>query len=390
MAYLGRADSYASGQTDKTSTCRGEMGGCSSGLSRPDLGSAAPMNMMTAIQTSALEVVMHAGGLARHRTIVVVDVEGYGNPKRTTPHRLVVRAGLYRALEAAFEDSGIPWGDCRVDDCGDGVFFLAPAEVPKALFVEVLPAALAGALRRHNASSSAEERIRLRVGLHAGEVAYDEHGVTAPSVILAFRLLDSPSLKKALTESSGVLALITSSWFYDEVVRHSSRIDAATFRSVEVIVKETNTTGWVSLPDSPYPAVSGRSADGARGPGPCQLPPLPPKLAGRQAELAILEDMIVSSSPDPAPGSLIFALAGTGGIGRRGWRCTGPTVIWTISPMVSCSSTCEVSARTNSPCRRQPQSAAFSTLSARTPRTCRSISTPRPLATVRWSRASEC
>ncbi len=257
----------------------------------------------------------HVGGLARHRTIVVVDVEGYGSPRRTTPHRLAVRAGLYQALRTAFDDVSIPWDDCHVDDCGDGVFFLAPAEMPKAVFLEELPGALATALRRYNASCPEEERIRLRMGLHAGEVAYDDHGVTAPSVILAFRLLDSPSLKKALAESPGILALITSSWFFDEVVRHSRRIDSATFRPVSVVVKETNTTGWVSLPDSPYPAVSMRSDDRTRGAVPCQLPPLPQRMAGRQAELAVLGGLEADGG-DPAVGALIFAFAGIGGIGK--------------------------------------------------------------------------
>jgi hypothetical protein len=74
-------------------------------------------------------------------------------------------------------------------------------------------------LREHNAKHPVEERIRLRMAVHAGEINYDDHGVTDRSVNLAFRLLDAPALKVALAESSGVLALIASSWFYDEVVR---------------------------------------------------------------------------------------------------------------------------------------------------------------------------
>jgi len=45
------------------------------------------------------------------------------------------------------------------------------------------------------------------MALHAGEVNYDEHGVTAASINLAFRLLDSDPLKAALAGSSGVLAV---------------------------------------------------------------------------------------------------------------------------------------------------------------------------------------
>ncbi len=191
---------------------------------------------------------------ARHRTIFAVDVESYGDQRRTTPHRLQLREGLYRALCRAFEDAGVPWADCRREDCGDGVFVLVPAEIPKGPFVEFLPTALAVALHRHNLTHHAGARIRLRMALHAGEVAFDDFGVTAPAINQTFRLLEAAPLKDALKSSRGVLALITSAWFFDEVVRHSDGLDPRTFRPVPVAVKETRTTGWISLPDRPYPA----------------------------------------------------------------------------------------------------------------------------------------
>jgi class 3 adenylate cyclase len=39
------------------------------------------------------------------------------------------------------------------------------------------------------------------MALHAGEVRYDEHGVTAAAVNLAFRLRDADALKAALASS---------------------------------------------------------------------------------------------------------------------------------------------------------------------------------------------
>ena len=128
--------------------------------------------------------------LAVHRTIVVVDVEGFGDRRRTNRHQLAVREGLYRAMREAFHRAGISWADCGHEDRGDGVFILVPADVPKGLFVELLPFALVAALRAHNDTHPGQERIRLRMALHAGEVHYDEHGVTAASINLAFRLLD--------------------------------------------------------------------------------------------------------------------------------------------------------------------------------------------------------
>ena len=57
----------------------------------------------------------------------------------------------------------------------------------------------------------------------------------------------------ALASSSGVLAVIVSSWFFEEVVRHSGV--APGYRPVEVTVKETTTTGWICLPDQVVPAA---------------------------------------------------------------------------------------------------------------------------------------
>ncbi|HUK69360.1 MAG TPA: hypothetical protein VLW50_11520 [Streptosporangiaceae bacterium] len=142
--------------------------------------------------------------LAVHRTIVVVDVEGFGDRRRTNPHQVAVRDGLYRALREAFGQAGIGWDGCGHEDRGDGVLILVPAEVPKGLLVESLPSALVAALHAHNGTHPGQERIRLRMALHAGEVNYDEDWVTSAAVNLAFRLLDATALKAALAGSSGV------------------------------------------------------------------------------------------------------------------------------------------------------------------------------------------
>jgi WD40 repeat protein len=189
---------------------------------------------------------------AVHRTILVVDVEGFGDRRRTYLHRVAVRDGLYRALRRAFGDAGVPWADCHHEDRGDGVFVLVPGDVPKGPLLESLPVGLAGALREHNRARCAGERVRLRMALHAGEVSCDDYGAAGESVNLAFRLLDADPLKAALAGSPGELALIVSSWFFDEVVRHSAGSDPARYRRVLVRVKETATAGWICLPDQPY------------------------------------------------------------------------------------------------------------------------------------------
>lgn len=186
---------------------------------------------------------------AVHRTIVVVDVEAFSDERRSNHNQVAVRDGLYRAMRAAFGHAGISWADCDHEDRGDGVFILIPAEVPKGLLTEVLPSTLVRALQRHNGRHHDPERIRLRMALHAGEVSYDSHGATATAVNLAFRLLDASALKAALAASSGVLAVIASSWFFQEVIRHSPVCDVAAYHPVRVAVRESTTIGWIYLPD---------------------------------------------------------------------------------------------------------------------------------------------
>ena len=259
--------------------------------------------------------------LAVHRTVVVVDVEGFGDQRRTNAHQVAVRDGLYRVMREAFDRAGIPWDDCDREDRGDGVFVLVPAEVPKGLLAESLPPALVTALRTHNGLHPGPERIRLRMALHAGEVRYDEHGVTAASVNLAFRLLEAGVLKAALVKSPGVLAVIASSWFFEEVVRHSGAVAAAAYRPVEVAVKETTAVGWICLPDLIDSA--GRSSPGGLGrqrdPGPRRggsvprvwnIPARNPGFTGRKKLLAAVRRRLLAG--DRAVAVVLHGMSGVG------------------------------------------------------------------------------
>ncbi len=261
--------------------------------------------------------------LAVHRTIVVVDVEGFGDQRRTNRDQVAVRDGLYRAMRNAFGRAGIRWDDCGHEDRGDGVFVLVPAEVPKGLLVESLPSALVTALRTHNGTHPGPERIRLRMALHAGEVQYDEHGVTAAAVNLAFRLLDASALKAALASSPGVLAVIASSWFFEEVVRHGAS-GASAYRPVEVAVKETTAIGWICLPD--HMDLAGQvmlerlpaAAAVPGGPPAVALRTLPRDTAAFTGRTRELDRLVAAVGGTAAAGGVvgIHAVDGMAGIGK--------------------------------------------------------------------------
>lgn len=191
-----------------------------------------------------------------HCTIIVSDVAGFGDPGRNNANQTRVRDGLWWATENAFLGAGIPWDACRREDRGDGILVLAPADISKPLFADHLPCTLARALAAHNEAHPPEEQINLRVALHAGEIHYDRHGVTGVALIHAVRLLDSATLKSALATSSEELAIASSSWFYDEVIRHSEQSSAAAYSPAVVTMKETTAAAWIRLVARPRSATT--------------------------------------------------------------------------------------------------------------------------------------
>ncbi|MEV4318629.1 NB-ARC domain-containing protein [Actinocrispum sp. NPDC049592] len=236
---------------------------------------------------------------AVHRTIVVVDVAGFGDPQRTNRLQLRIRDGMYRVLRRALARAGIVWEVCRKEDRGDGVFLLAPPGIAKARFCVDLPRTLVEELQAHNRGRRPEEQIRMRLALHAGEVNYDGHGVTSAAVNLAFRLADAPALKAALAGSRAVLAMIASDYFFTDVIRHHPASHPETYRPETVTVKETTVPAWIRLPGAAKPVPLQQNLSVPR-----QLPSIPPFFAGRRTALAQLSTMGIS------------AISGMGGIGK--------------------------------------------------------------------------
>jgi len=186
-----------------------------------------------------------------HRAVLFVDVEGFGDRRRTHPHQVAVRRGVYGALTRAFARAGVRLEDCYHEDRGDGVLVLVPSEVPKNLLVTDVPPELAAALAEHNEAHEIPARIRLRLAVHAGEIQHDDHGVAGTAITVACRLLEAEPVKRALAGSGGVLALIASDWFFAEVIRHTSARDD--YRRVRVSVKGTRDAAWICLPDDSRP-----------------------------------------------------------------------------------------------------------------------------------------
>src|SRR5262245_43602101 len=135
---------------------------------------------------------------AVHHTIVVTDIENFTDPRRTNLDQVTIRNGLYWIMRHALATSGVDWTRCRTEDRGDGALILVPSDVPKVVLVTAMLNQFETALDRYNLACLERTTIRLRVALHAGEVHYDDHGVTGCAINHAFRLVEMPAFKAAL------------------------------------------------------------------------------------------------------------------------------------------------------------------------------------------------
>ncbi|WP_290049560.1 effector-associated domain 2-containing protein [Amycolatopsis solani] len=190
---------------------------------------------------------MHSYAAALHRTIMAVDIAGYNNPSRTLAHLREVHGGLWRILRTTFAETGIPWDACYVENTGDGAMFLLPPDVAKADLVAQFPARMRDELRRHNHVHAEGAQIRLRLALHAGEVAEGSHGRVSKAASFTFRILDAPEAKAAQKEAKADLVLITSDLLYQDVVREDAAADPEAFRRIPVKVKPEENAAWAWL-----------------------------------------------------------------------------------------------------------------------------------------------
>lgn len=195
-----------------------------------------------------------------HCSILAVDVAGFG--RRDEEAQQHVRDAMYVIVERALKRSGIAWGDCHVEDRGDGLMVVPPARVHPVALVDPLLHFLGAGLRRHNKLHSAAATIRLRAALHTGRITFDRHGVSGATVVHVFRLLDAPAMKEALAGSGADLAFLASAEVYDTHLRHGPElVDPDSYRPVEVRVKETVTRAWLHVPAvAAAPAALGRAA----------------------------------------------------------------------------------------------------------------------------------
>lgn len=186
-----------------------------------------------------------------HRSILAVDL--HQHTRHSDAVQVELRRILYDLLGRALQAVGIgPKHLERFADRGDGMLILIRShdDVPKEVLLSQLMPMLAALLAEHNAAVTKPElRLRLRAVVHAGEIYDDGKGVFGEDLDVAFRLLDSPAVKRALNEASAApLVMVVSEEIYSGVVRHGY-VDMTTYRPlVRVRVGHQQRRGWIHVP----------------------------------------------------------------------------------------------------------------------------------------------
>jgi hypothetical protein len=176
-----------------------------------------------------------------------------------------MRAAMYEAFGEAYASVGVEPGTVHQEDRGDGILGALRPDVPPTLMVGRWIDTLYECLREHNAGR--RDRLRMRVGMNAGLVLEDDHGLVGRAVDLACRLCDSTTAKQIMTAAPDAdLLVVVSDRLYDNVVVEGGRyVEPGHYRQARVRSKETDETAWFHIPrrtEPPMPPFGGRDGGG--------------------------------------------------------------------------------------------------------------------------------
>jgi class 3 adenylate cyclase len=183
------------------------------------------------------------------RTLLVVDIEGFGRQVRTNPTRLRLRRQLDRWCTALLRQAQASPSQWCVQDTGDGFIFSVDSHVPRNLLLSRFVAGLPVRLVRYNRERAEAECIRLRLAMHSGDVLRDPQPIHGEATVLACRLLDAGELQACLAATEQPLAAIVSQTIYDNIVKHAfPPLNPDTWHPVVAVTKEGPVPAWVHVP----------------------------------------------------------------------------------------------------------------------------------------------
>lgn len=226
---------------------------------------------------------------ASNHLITSLDVQASSGHRNA--EKLEMRAALYRAVRAAAAFAGVDPRAWHLEDRGDGQLIVLPSTTPRSRLLGRWLERLDTELRAHNTSHPRLPRVRARVGIHGGEVHWDEHGVAGTDVDIPCRLAGLPVVKATLREAwDADLIIVVSDPVYQSVVRPGGEfIDPTTYKPVVADLPEWRTTAWIRVPGHALPPLPDGLPEAEPEPDP--EPTLEPNLEPRP-------------EPGPAAGSV--------------------------------------------------------------------------------------
>ncbi|OKJ60725.1 hypothetical protein AMK29_25550 [Streptomyces sp. CB02261] len=190
-----------------------------------------------------------------HRFVVFGDICGSGTLDMA--EKKLQRTAMYAAFDDAYSSVGVEPGTFHQEDRGDGILAALRPDVPPTLMVGRWIDTLYESLRAHNRGRA--RPLRLRIGMNAGLVVQDRHGLVGRAVDLAARLCDSPPAKRIMNEAPEVdLLVVVSDWLYVNVVAEGGRyVEPDHYRQARIRSKETDEAAWFHVPRRPAPPLVG-------------------------------------------------------------------------------------------------------------------------------------
>jgi tetratricopeptide (TPR) repeat protein len=251
-----------------------------------------------------------------YRTILAVDVEGYGRDSRTDPIRVQIRRRMATWFVALLNEAGAAEDQYVTSDTGDGCLFSIDPHVPRTRLLAGVVASLPGRVDADNQGRPAAERVRLRVVLHGGEVLADPDPIQGDAVIHASRLLDSAVARDCLAVSNRPLVAVVSEPIFDGIVKQGyPSLDRDSWHPITVRAKDRQIRAWLHVPgDLQAPRRARGKPRRAPNSIPHELPAgIGTAFTGRRHELDQLSSLLDAQGADAI---IVSAIDGAAGIGK--------------------------------------------------------------------------
>ncbi|WP_218042418.1 SAV_2336 N-terminal domain-related protein [Streptomyces chartreusis] len=204
---------------------------------------------------------------ARQELVISVNVA----PSAALEHAAKgqMRGSLYRLLEMAFADAGVPWNSVLTEDRGDGVLLSIASDIPDSRMLGRWLFKVHEELRIE--IRDRDTPLRLRIGIHAGPVRHDEWGMSGGAVDLACRLADTEVARQLLGREGADLLLVFSESLFEDVVKHGGPfITPGPYSTARLSLKQGTVTAWFHVFNRPadhIPAALGSGRQEMRAAG---------------------------------------------------------------------------------------------------------------------------